>query len=215
MNKLEPVRKEKTAVSGRGASRSGALRSGASRSVVSFLAALLFHALLLFFVVFTIKIVVNVPAERPDVMKLADIREEAPPPPRPIYNASPAAAERVVESDDAESGETLSGPGEIIDFLPMHLVSHLPRFSEEELKRRVIYPPIAERSGLEGTVYLEIFVDREGVVRSVAILKEDPPDRGFGEAAVKAFQGFRGSPALANGKEVAVRYRYPVRFALK
>jgi len=187
---------------------------GASRSVVSFLAALLFHALLLFFVVFTIKTVVNVPAERPDVMKLADIREEAPPP-RSISNASPAVAETVIESDDAESGETLSGPGEIIDFLPMHMVSHLPRFSEDELKRRVIYPPIAERSGLEGTVYLEIFVDREGLVRSVAILKEDPPDRGFGEAAVKAFQGFRGSPALANGKEVAVRYRYPVRFALK
>jgi len=186
-----------------------------SSRVVSFLAAILLHVLLLFFVVFTIKTVVSAPAERSDVMKITDIREEAPPPPRPVSNASPAVAEIVVESDDAVSGETLSGPGDIIDFLPMHLVSQLPRFSEDELRRRVIYPPIAERSGLEGTVYLEIFVDREGVVRSVAILKEDPPDRGFGEAAVKAFQGFRGSPALANGKEVAVRYRYPVRFALK
>jgi protein TonB len=97
----------------------------------------------------------------------------------------------------------------------MHLVSHLPRFSEEELKRRVVYPPIAQRSEIEGTVYLEVFVDREGFVRSVTILKEDPSGRGFGEAAQKAFIGLKGSPALANGEEVAVRYRYPVRFTLR
>jgi protein TonB len=185
--------------------------------LVSILAAILIHVLLLFFAVFTIKTIVEAAAERPDIIKLTDIREEAPKPrPIPVVSSvTESVAETVVESDEVIPGETASGAGEVIDFLPMHLVSQLPRFSEEEIRRRVIYPPIAQRSELEGTVYLEIFVDREGRVRSITILKEDPPDRGFGEAAARAFQGLSGSPALANGMEVAVRYRYPVRFSLK
>jgi hypothetical protein len=47
------------------------------------------------------------------------------------------------------------------------------------------------------------------------VLKEDPPGRGFAEAAVRAFQGLRCTPAQANGGNVSVRYRYPVSFKLR
>jgi protein TonB len=97
----------------------------------------------------------------------------------------------------------------------MHLISNLPKFSEDEIRKKLVYPPMAQRAGLEGTVYLELFVDARGLVRSVVVLKEDPPDRGFGEAAVRAFTGLQGNPALANGETAAVRYRYPVRFSLR
>ncbi|MCL1812669.1 MAG: energy transducer TonB [Treponema sp.] len=190
-------------------------KSGIRDRAVSICTAILIHVLLLFFAVFTIKTAVSAAAERPDVMKITDIQEELPKLPPSISTTTETVAEIMVESDDAVSGETYTGGGDAIDFLPMHLVSQLPRFSEEELKRRVIYPPIAQRSGIEGTVYLEVFVDREGLVRSVTVLKEDPPDRGFGESAQKAFLGLKGSPAVANGQEVAVRYRYPVRFTLR
>ena len=182
---------------------------------ISITTAILLHALLLFFAVFTIKTVANAVIERPDVMKITDIEEEIPKPPPSLSSSTEIVAEVMVESDDIESGETYSGGGDAINFLPMHLVSQLPRFSEDEIKRRVIYPVIAQRSEIEGTVYLEVFVDRTGLVRSVTILKEDPPDRGFGEAAQKAFLGLKGNPAIANGQEVAVRYRYPVRFTLR
>ena len=183
--------------------------------IISITTAILIHVLLLFFAVFTIKTVTSTASERPDVMKITDIREEIPKPLLPISATTEIVAETMVESDDAVSGETYAGGGDAINFLPSHLVSQLPRFSEDELRRRVIYPPIAQRSEIEGTVYLEIFVDRDGLVRSVTVLKEDPPDRGFGEAARKAFMGLKGNPAIANGQEVAVRYRYPVRFSLK
>ena len=189
-------------------------KQAASSRIISALTAVLVHVLLLFFTVFTIKTVVSAVGERSDVMKITDIEEELPKPP-PFLSSTEIVAEVMVESDDIVSGQTHSGGGDAINFLPMHLVSQLPRFSEDELKKRVIYPPIAQRSEIEGTVYLEIFVDREGSVRNVTILKEDPPGRGFGEAAVKAFLGFKGRPAMANGQEVAVRYRYPVRFSLK
>ena len=186
-----------------------------SNRAISAAAAILIHVLLLFFVVFTIKTAAAITGERADVIKLADIEEEIPKSPPSLSSSTEIVAEIMLESDDVESADSYSGGGNAINFLPMHLVSQLPRFSEDELKKRVIYPPIAQRSEIEGTVYLEIFVDSKGKVINAAILKEDPPGRGFGDAAVKAFLGFTGSPALANGKEVAVRYRYPVRFALK
>jgi protein TonB len=192
-------------------------RSLTSR-IIPILAAVIIHLGLLFGAVFTIKTVVNAAAERSDVMKLADIREEDPPPPsrpQPVPASSPAA-EKIAETDEPVPEDHSPAGNEVeLDFLPMHLVSQLPKFSEDEIRRRTIYPPIAQRSELEGTVYLEIFVDPLGMVRSVRVLKEDPPGRGFGEAAARAFTGLKGSPAQANGTAVAVRYRYPVRFTLR
>ncbi|MDR0663421.1 MAG: TonB family protein [Spirochaetaceae bacterium] len=101
------------------------------------------------------------------------------------------------------------------EYLPQNKVSVLPRLDEREIRSKLIYPSIALRSGLEGTVYLELYIDSEGQVRRIVILKENPPGRGFGEAAAKAFEGLRGKPAEANGEAVAVRYRYPVRFQIK
>jgi protein TonB len=71
------------------------------------------------------------------------------------------------------------------------------------------------RSNIEGTVYLELFVDPQGVIRQISILKETPEGRGFGEAAVNAFKGIQGKPAESNGQIVAVRFRYPIRFTIR
>ena len=101
------------------------------------------------------------------------------------------------------------------EYLPMHRISVAPVFSEKEIKDRLIYPPIALRARIEGMVYLELFVDRQGEVRRITVLRESPENRGFAEAAVKAFEGLRGAPAQANGITVGVRYRYPVRFAIR
>jgi protein TonB len=101
------------------------------------------------------------------------------------------------------------------DYLPSDKVSDLPRFNEREINADLIYPPLALRSGIEGRVILELFVDREGYIRQVLILQESPQDRGFGEAAVKAFIGKRLEPARVNGETVATRYRYPVTFRIK
>ena len=182
---------------------------------VSIGTAVLVHALLLFFVVFTVKTVTSAAAERLEVMKITNIEEELPKLPPSFLSTTEKVAEVMVESDDVVTGETYAGGGDAINFLPMHLVSELPRFSEDELRRRVIYPPIAQRSEVEGTVYLEVFVDREGFVRNVTILREDPPDRGFGEAAVRAFTGRRGTPAQANGEPVSCRFQKPVTFILR
>jgi protein TonB len=97
----------------------------------------------------------------------------------------------------------------------MHRVSIPPKFDERLITQALIYPPIALRSGIEGRVILELFIDRTGRVQRITVLQENPSGRGFGEAAVRAFEGQRCSPAEANGEPVSVRYRYPVAFRIR
>jgi len=101
------------------------------------------------------------------------------------------------------------------DYLPMHLVSKPPEFNEREIAADLVYPAIARSSGIEGRVILELFVDRTGAVQSITVLLEEPQGRGFGEAAVRAFTGRKGTPAMANGEPVSIRYRYPINFRLR
>ncbi|GHV75677.1 hypothetical protein AGMMS49942_04980 [Spirochaetia bacterium] len=200
------------------------------RRLILFLGVAGIH--LVFILFFVIKVDTTLMEAEPPalVMKLTDIQEEEPrplpPPPPPqqiesIANAVEAIAENMIETEEVPDQTVVSG---IIaprgdygqeDYLPMHRISVAPGFSEAEIKDRLVYPPIALRAKIEGMVYLELFVDHNGQVRQITILRETPENRGFGEAAIKAFQGLRGTPAQANGAAVAVRYRYPVRFAIR
>jgi protein TonB len=186
-----------------------------------FLIAAGIHVLLLLFLVLRFDRILPVPEPPLPVMKLTDIREAPlPPPEAPPVRQSEAAAETLIETRELSVPALnpvppVRSPSTEPDYLPMYQVSVIPSFSEEEIRRRLVYPSIAQRSGLEGMVYLELFIDPQGNVRRVTILKEEPQGRGFGEAAVRAFQGLQGSPAEANGVPVAARFRYPVRFRLR
>jgi protein TonB len=193
--------------------------------LIIFLVVAGLHGILLLFFVINIEASIAEPEQQVQVMKLTDIQEEEPPPPPPkeeprlIQTTVEAVAETMIETDIVPEQLVVAVPQrvetEVIDYLPMHRISVPPSFSEREIRQALVYPPIALRSGVEGTVYLELFIDKDGLVRNIMILREDPPDRGFGEAAIKAFQGLRGVPAQANGDPVAVRYRYPVRFSIR
>ena len=218
------------------------MRRTAITRLALFLAVALSHgALILFFAVQVdaARLAVEQPVE---VMKLMDIIEDIPlpppappppkepPPPQPA-NAVESIAETMVETEEVPEDQVVVDPGTLTvsqapvpvrpvrdageDYLPMNRISVPPVFNERDIRRSLVYPPIALRAGIEGTVYLELFIDSKGSVQQIAVLKETPPDRGFGDAAKAAFAGIRCSPAQANGSPVAVRYRYPVRFALK
>jgi protein TonB len=193
-----------------------------------FCAVALAHAVLLVFMVVRMDSSLAAPEAPLAVMKLADLRETAPPPPPPprkppeVRQTSERVAEKMVETKELppeappeeQPAQTAWQPAETENFLPMHKISVRPAFDEAEFLRAVVYPPIALRSGLEGTAYLEIFIDSRGRVQRVNILKENPENYGFGEAAAKALRKQIFTPAQSNGAAVAVRYRYPVRFKL-
>jgi protein TonB len=213
--------------------------------LILFIIVAVIHGVLIYFFAFTMPSSPARSEEPVRVMKLTDIIEDIPPPsplppppPPPLPpppaaktvpdNAVEAIAEQMIETDEVPPDQAVVPAGTIQtlqsspdagsaaeNYLPMHQVSVAPKFDDIMIGQKTIYPPIARRTGVEGTVYLELFIDRTGLVQQIKILKEDPPNRGFGEAAVKAFEGARCTPAQANGENVSVRYRYPVSFRIR
>ncbi|MDR1215571.1 MAG: energy transducer TonB [Treponema sp.] len=176
--------------------------------------------------------------ERPRAVKLIDVQEfqpqviqpppPAPPPPMQIPTTR-RTTEQVIETDvpppeateQPASTDDFAGPDRFdtggdgtldVNYLPQNKISEVPKIDADRIRNNIVYPPIALRAGVEGTVILELFIDSKGEIRRISILKEDPPERGFGESAINAFKGITAIPAESNGQAVAVRYRYPVRF---
>ena len=181
---------------------------------IIFISTAVLHLLVLFLVVFNTQTIVMEAPENARVMKLTDIDEA--PPPEPEIPQVESIAENMVETDVLPEQNVLTAGMFLAEsYLPMHQLSTPPQFDASAIASDLIYPPIALRSGIEGRVILELFVDRTGAVQKISILQENPEGRGFGEAAIKAFTGRRGKPAIANGEAVSARYRYPVSFKIK
>jgi protein TonB len=151
-------------------------------------------------------------------MKLTDFNEIPPPvteeEPPPVIEE---ITEIYIETDIPQIQTNITASSVIAseNYLSMHQLSTPPQFDEKAIVASLVYPQMALRSGIEGRVFIELFVDRVGIVQRVAILREEPEGWGFGEAAVKVFSGRKGTPALLNGEAVAARFRYPVTFRSK
>jgi protein TonB len=74
------------------------------------------------------------------------------------------------------------------------------------------YPEIALRAGLEGNVYLKVWVDKEGKVRKAVVLKSDAEI--FNQAAIDAAQQWVFTPAVMQKGPVSVWVSIPFRFRL-
>lgn len=160
-----------------------------------------------------------------DVFKLVDLQEYAPPvqeaPKPPVKEKvttvknQPKASERIQETEDEVVVEKDNPPPAEFnesDFLPQHKISSVPVIPIREVLSKMEYPPMALRQGIEAVVYLELFIDKNGAIKNIKVLKD--PGHGFAEAAVAALSGVMCIPARANEKNCAVRYRYPIKFTL-
>ena len=74
------------------------------------------------------------------------------------------------------------------------------------------YPELAMRAGLEGKVWVKIWVDKEGKVKQVVVLKSDAEI--FNEPAVEAAKQFLFTPAYMNNGPVSVWVSVPFKFKL-
>lgn len=74
------------------------------------------------------------------------------------------------------------------------------------------YPALALKAGLEGTVWVKLWVDESGRVVQVYVVKADAQI--FEQAALDAARLWRFKPALSKGKPVATWVSVPFRFRL-
>ena len=81
------------------------------------------------------------------------------------------------------------------------------------LQRKVSYPEIARRAGIQGRVTIQFIVNERGEVENPRVI------RGIGggcdEEALKAVQSARFTPGMQRGRPVRVQYSLPIVFRLQ
>ena len=119
-----------------------------------------------------------------------DIEEDVAPPPAPPKQE---------EEEEETYFEVVEDPPTIIGGL-------------NEVKKHLVYPDLAIRAGVEGTVVVLAYVSKKGFVTGTAVL------RGIGggcdEAAMDAVKKVKFKPGMQRGKAVNVKVSVPVKFRL-
>lgn len=75
-----------------------------------------------------------------------------------------------------------------------------------------VYPELARLSGVEGTVWVKIWVDEKGNSRKAVIMRSDAEI--FNQVSIDAAMKWKFSPAILKGKPVAVWVSIPFKFRL-
>ena len=142
---------------------------------------------------------------------------DLPPPPArpsvPIESEDEDLEDVTIEETDLESFEAWDAPppppeGPRVKFIPY---DDPPR---PLTPIRPKYPEIAQEAGIEGTVIVQVFVDKKGRVKETIILK-GIPNTGLDEAAINAIRKTRFLPAKQRERAVGVWISIPVNFRLK
>ena len=102
------------------------------------------------------------------------------------------------------------------------IVEQLPSFPGGEsammefVYKNIHYPQHEMESGIQGTVFLQFVINREGHIENVKVLKGIPGGPGCDNEAVRVIKQMpQWIPGKQGGKAVSVAYNLPVRFILK
>ncbi len=88
-----------------------------------------------------------------------------------------------------------------------------PEFDYADLQRRVQYPEIARRAGIEGKVVVKVLVGKDGKPKRAFVA--DSPSEMLNDAALKAVLATTFTPAIQNGNPIDVWVTIPIIFKIK
>ena len=117
------------------------------------------------------------------------------------------------------------------EFLPneedvFDVVQHMPEFPGgmpklmEFIRQNIQYPETAKRSKLEGTIVMQVVIDKDGTVTQPRILRSVNPvlsaDAALCEEALRIVSIMpKWKPGNQHGVNLKVRYAFPIKFELK
>lgn len=83
----------------------------------------------------------------------------------------------------------------------------------DHLATHTVYPAIAREKMIEGTVYVQFIVEKDGTITNVEVKRSTAPE--LNEAALAAVRSMpRWNPGKQRGKAVRLMYVLPVKFQL-
>jgi len=162
-----------------------------------------------------------------DVVKTK--QESAPPPPPkppiPIEAPSDDVLEDIaIGSTEIDINEQISAPppppkqevkeeeDEAVFFVAVEETPE-PIGGIEAIQKKIVYPEIAKRAGVQGRVFIKAFVNEVGDVVKAEVIKGI--GAGCDEAAVAAVMQTKFKPGKQRGKSVKVQVSIPIVFKLQ
>jgi periplasmic protein TonB len=97
-------------------------------------------------------------------------------------------------------------------YKPFAQVMPEPKDGLQSIYSKIKYPAAAQKDGVQGKVYLLIYINEDGNVDDVKVLKG--LGAGCDEAAVGAVKETKFTPGKDNGSTVKVKLSLPITFKL-
>ena len=160
-------------------------------------------------------VAVSGPAVRPSVGVPVPVPDAEVSPEQTIASQTELSSQ---QAPTIEASSSTSGGTQIEQDLMIDEEGPPPDFVPYEKEPTVVkkiepkYPDIALRAGLEGNVFVKVWVDKEGKVRKVVTLKSDAEI--FNQAAEDAAKQWVFTPAVMQKGPVSVWVSIPFRFRL-
>lgn len=98
----------------------------------------------------------------------------------------------------------------IDEFIP---VEKEPYIDLADLQRRIVYPEMARKAGIEGSVVVRVLVDKNGKPKKAVIQSSD--SQMLNQAAIDAVMKSTFTPAIQNGQPILCWVSIPIRFKLR
>ena len=164
------------------------------------------------------------PAETPAVAEILDI----------VDNNTDIEEEKIETSEDTHeaqtgpsvqvAGPTMAAPGPAVEEGDendiFEVVEQNPSFPGGEaelmkwLHKNLKYPPVAQENGIQGKVYIQFVVNKDGSIVDPKIIRS--ADTSLDKEAMRVVQAMpKWTPGRQRGKAVRVRFTLPVTFRLQ
>lgn len=103
---------------------------------------------------------------------------------------------------------------------PLTFVEEAPQFPGGKeammhyLSKNIKYPAEAVKKGIQGTVFVQMIVTETGELKDITAIDKTPSGL-FAEEAIRVVKAMpKWKPSKQSGKQVAVKYNLPIRFAI-
>ncbi len=159
-----------------------------------------------------------------DVIRTKVDLPKPPPPPKPLIPIEAPEDEELTDVEIEDNNlniEENAGEPKLIEendntedfiFIPVAEVMPEPIGGIQAIQKKIVYPELAVKAGIQGKVFVKAFVDEKGNVIKTEIIKGIGV--GCDEAAIAAIMKTKFKPGKQRGKPVKVQVSIPIFFKL-